>query len=188
MIKIDKKVLRLSHEFFVKKVTGSVKYYTTNLKTTETQGQKFLDLLTKRIPIESVGAYFLRNFLAFQYKYFTEVVKPKTQIPFTHIFGVASLERYFSRDRSYDWQLLELHHHFPEKRIGLKKPPPTYYARDLNKVVFSKHKEPLSQCLPLTTLYNHKDVSCIFCKAQSDCKKLLLSNYPNIARERGYVK
>jgi hypothetical protein len=185
-MKIDTTVLQKSYEQLFTVARGRPRYFSHTKKELEKPTERFISKLSEKFLLESLGPFFMKSYLAYHYKYFTEV-QTTGGIGFIQVFSHAGLKRFLSRDIQYDYQLIELHQHFPTHTLGFTKQPTNYYHRDVNKALFVQRKEPLANCLLMTTLYHHRDQSCTLCREQLACKKLLIKNYPNIARERGYV-
>lgn len=154
-------------------------------------GEKFLTAVSKKIPLSILGPNYLQRYLAFQDEYWSglKLTYSDGRVTFPYIFGITPLNRFYSRDRNYDYQfdgklsLKEISSWFETEIIQLKQE----YTNPLRAMHLNTDKG-LVFCIDHTTLYDSLDQSCIACKEKDTCKKLLATNYPNIYLQRGYGK
>lgn len=193
MLEINPKVLQKCFEYFIQQVENRPTYSFTLTDRWKKTSQTFLKELDKRYPIQSLGPVFLSNYLCFQYNYCRgqEGKVFSQSILFNQIFGKAPLLRYLNRDIEFDFVFQDFHDILSEVKIARVLRIKVEFQKSTSdpiRALFLNEEKGFTTCIEQTTLYDHRDKSCVFCNNATDCKKLLVKNYPRIARERGYVK
>lgn len=187
------RLIQKSFEYFFRKVYKQEKFqfhFTPyNLKIYET----LLKEIDKRVNTTSLGKQFVWRYCIFQFTYWDELIidTPSSRVGFSHIFGKKAIDRYFTRDKEYDWQFdspeislkyklstLEFNSHVDPKKDKLEHTNSGIRLRFLNT------DKGLATCLSQTTLFDRKDSSCLLCNFQTECKELLKTNYPTIYKNR----
>jgi len=186
----NRDVLLDSYTFFVSRLYQKNTFLVE--KRSEEVADKFIEVLTKKYHISSLGEDFLWNYLIYQFSYWDGVILQSfdKKFKFSFIFGKKSYERYFERNIEYDWQLLSnkintlLSKKDFLKIISKQKEAETFNSESIYRRRFLNKEDGLSHCLLYTSLFNPLDPCCQICNNTKDCKELLRMNYPNIHKER----
>lgn len=155
--------------------------------------QSLLVELGKKVSVATLGNNFLWKYCIFQFTYWEDLTltNPSNKITFSYIFGKKAIERYFNRNKEYDWQLessllvskyilskTEFNIHIEQVKDQLE------FSNNPIRFKFLNTDKGLATCLSFTTLIDRKDSSCIACKFQDTCTELLKTNYPNLYKSR----
>lgn len=158
----------------------------------EEVAEKFIQQLSKKYHISSLGEDFLWNYLVFQFTYWDGVVLQSfdKKFKFSFVFGKKAYERFFDRDSDFDWQYLNnkiatvCSKSSFRKLIKTKELQEVFNSESIYRRRFLNKEDGLSHCLLYTSLFNPSDPCCQICDNTKDCKELLRMNYPNIHKER----
>ena len=191
---LDIEDLRVGYQHFFR-ITQSENFNYSFLFTGRSSkiATKAIQLFDKKYSLHSLGHRWLFKYLFFQFEYWSvcDIKQFNGKVDFSFIFGEKAVKRFFDRGQEWDYQLeekkefkgvternfLSLFNSLLEKES---------HVDDLNKSMFLNTTKGLQHCLTTTSLYNHLDSSCISCKFKTDCKKLLMINYPIIYKNRKY--
>lgn len=192
---INSKVVLSFYEYFNKRRYLEKKKFIptkTNIKDVNT----FLEIIDSEYSLHSVGLNFLYEYFIFQYQYWDNVSiesKFNDKIALNYIIGKKAFERWKTRDKEFDWTIEK---NKIEEKYGIVKSylieekeieeqqPKFSLEKEVRKKYLNTDKG-LAMCIEYTTLYDPKDLSCLRCKYQKDCKELLRVNYPKLYKERG---
>lgn len=153
----------------------------------------FLNLISKKHLLVTLGDQFLWNYFVFQFKYWSELdIKSFSEkIQPSYIIGKKAVERWFLRDIEYDYLFQRcdfIETYGLSKNDVIQQEKHAYKGdHEINiKTKFHNTPNGFDLCLTMTTLYNHKHICCMSCNYRSDCKAILKENFPNIYAKRGY--
>lgn len=186
----NRDVLIDSYEFFASQLYQKNTYLIES--KSEEVADKFVQQLSKKYHISSLGEDFLWNYLTFQFTYWDGVTLKSfdRKMKFSFIFGKKACERFLERDSDFDWQYLNnkiatiCSKNDFRKLIKTKEVEEAFDSEAIYRRRFLNKEDGLSHCLLYTSLFNPLDPCCQICNNTKDCKELLRMNYPNIHRER----
>lgn len=187
------RIIQKSFEYFFRKAHNQDKYQFHYTPHTLKIYESFLSEIEKRVRVAALGKHFIWRYSIFQFAYWQDIVldTPSSKVGFSHIYGKKAVERYFTRNKEYDWQLEE---HFIlskyklsylqfEEYTGIVKDKLDYTNSPI-RLRFLNTDKGLATCISQTSLFERRDKSCLSCNFQQECQTLLKTNYPNIYKNR----
>jgi hypothetical protein len=167
---------------------------------------KFLDYVDKKYSLSSTGLDFLINFIESGFNLYFDATHLKygvKSIQIEWIIGSKAIERYekirhvdnkyFRKRRKIRQDIrLRITDKFKATTIASQKAMSELLTSgnvefyEAEKQRYYNTGEGLAWCMINTTLYNHKSALCAACTNRNKCKQILLENYPNLYRKRGY--
>lgn len=183
--------LRVGYQYFFKLTqTDNLKYNFLYTDRSAKMADKALQQLNKQFGLHSLGHRWLFDYLCFQFNYWggVKIEQFSGKVDFAFIFGEKAVKRYIDRDKEFDYQIEDNSAYKSENYFSLFKSleENDFTRDDNNRRVFLNTDRGFLHCIQTTSLYNHKDKSCIECKFNIECKGLLKTNYPHIYKNRRY--
>jgi hypothetical protein len=164
--------------------------------------KNFLRTLDAKYQLISISHGFLVRYFLFQFNYWHKLkTRFEGRVMLGWVIGPKALNRWFERDDrgkadyltnvyftnkkgvSYN-NILAL---FQEKSSNFNKIIELNEIEEREKKRFYNTDRGLLNCMETTFLYNGKSILCLQCIHKSDCKKILITNYPQLAKKRKVV-
>lgn len=144
----------------------------------------FIILLQKKeYDLSSIGEDWLRHYFRYQFSYWLDK-DIKRKITIQWILGKKAFDRYDSID---NWQ--QVNYHIDKNTAfivfeDIEQVDDKY--EDIERKRYFNKDIGLLWCIDFTTLYKNGPI-CLRCKFRKECKELLISNYPKIAKTRKLI-
>lgn len=193
--------LNLTFEFFTQTISGFKNRDFTPTKREEVSIRNFANLLKERYSEGAIGSQWLFYYFSFQFEYWrekdTRTAKGLPKVEW--VVGEKAFSRWLTKSKDFLYfcneGVLKLNKELKQSKVkSLIQESPQLQSQyqllqpweeDLKNKSLNQ-KAGLVQCLTFTTLYHHRSLACQVCNFKTDCKALLLSNYPNIYNKRKY--
>lgn len=187
------RIVQKAFEYFFRKFYCQDKYQFHYTPNTLKMYENLVKEINKKYNVLSLGDNFIWRYCIFQFAYWQDLTisTPSNKLTFAHIFGKKAVDRYFMRDRDYDWQLesnnilarykmnqSEFNIHIGQKEDEIE------FSNSPIRLKFLNTDKGFATCLAQTTLIDRRDTSCLSCNFQDQCIEALKNTYPKIYKDR----